>query len=47
VRTSGQPDMTHHERISIDIASLDSANIASGTSQALAALADRRAAALR
>jgi uncharacterized lipoprotein YmbA len=47
VRTSGQPDMTHHERISIDIASLDSANIASGTSQALAALADRMAAALR
>jgi uncharacterized protein len=47
VRMSGQPDVTHHERISIDIASLDSANIASGTSQAIAALADRMAAGLR
>ena len=47
VRTSGQPDVTHHERILIDIPSLDSANIAAGTSQALAALADRMAAALR
>jgi uncharacterized lipoprotein YmbA len=47
VRVSGQPDVTHHERISIDIASLDSANVASGTSQAIAALADRIAAGLR
>ena len=47
VRVSGQPDVTHHERISIDIAALDSANIASGTSQAIAALADRMAAGLR
>jgi uncharacterized lipoprotein YmbA len=47
VRVSGQPDVTHHERISIDIPSLDSANISSGTSQALAALADRMAAGLR
>jgi uncharacterized lipoprotein YmbA len=47
VRVAGQPDVTHHERISIDIASLDSANVVSGTSQALAALADRMAAGLR
>jgi uncharacterized lipoprotein YmbA len=47
VRVAGQPDVTHHERISIDIASLDSSNIASGTSQALAALADRMSAGLR
>ncbi|MEA2327945.1 MAG: uncharacterized protein QOE68_2904 [Thermoanaerobaculia bacterium] len=47
MRVSGQPDVTHHERISIDIPSLDSANVASGTSQALAALADRIAAQLR
>jgi uncharacterized lipoprotein YmbA len=46
-RISGEPQVTHHERISIDIASLDSANIASGTSQALAAFADRIAATLR
>jgi uncharacterized lipoprotein YmbA len=47
VRVSGQSDVTHHERISIDIPSLDSANVASGTSQAIAALADRMAAGLR
>lgn len=47
VRVAGQPDVTHHERITIDIASLDSANIASGTSQALASLADRMASQLR
>jgi uncharacterized lipoprotein YmbA len=47
VRVSGQPDVTHHERIAIDIPSLDSANVASGTSQAIAALADRMAAGLR
>jgi uncharacterized lipoprotein YmbA len=41
VREAGRPDVTRHERIAIDIASLDSANIASGISQALAALADR------
>jgi len=44
---SAAPDVTHHERISIDIASLDSANVASGTSQAVAAFADRIAAGLR
>jgi len=47
VRVAGQPDVTHHERIAIDIPSLDSANVASGTSQAIAALADRMAAGLR
>jgi uncharacterized lipoprotein YmbA len=41
VRVSGQADVTHHERISIDIPSLDSANVALGTSQAVAAFADR------
>lgn len=34
----------HHERITIDIPSLDSAAVATGTSQALGALADRIAA---
>jgi uncharacterized lipoprotein YmbA len=33
--------VSHHERIVIDIPSLDSAQIAAGVSQALAALADR------
>ena len=47
VRVSGQPEVTHHERVSIDIPSLDSANVASGTSQAIAAFADRMAAGLR
>jgi uncharacterized lipoprotein YmbA len=47
VRVPGQPDVTHHERISIDIPSLDSANVASGTSQAIAAFADRMATGLR
>lgn len=41
VREPGRADVTHHERISIDIASLDSAAVATGTSQALAAFADR------
>ena len=41
VREAGRPDVTRHERIAIDIASLDSANVATGMSQALAALADR------
>ena len=44
LRTPGAADAAHHERIEIPIASLDSANIASGTSQAIAALADRVAA---
>jgi len=34
-------DRTHHEHIEVPIASLDSANVASGISQALAQLADR------
>ena len=37
---------TRHERIVVDLASLDSANIATGMSQALAQLADRMAAQL-
>lgn len=36
-----RPDLTSHERITVDIASLDSSEIAKGMSQALAALADR------
>jgi len=39
-------DRMHHERIEVPIASLDSANVASGMSQALATLADRIAAGL-
>ena len=34
-------DRTHHEHIEVPITSLESANVASGMSQALAALADR------
>jgi hypothetical protein len=41
VRESARPGVTHHERIAIEIASLESGNIATGMSQALAALADR------
>jgi uncharacterized lipoprotein YmbA len=44
VRESGRPDVARHERIAVDIASLDSANIANGVSQALGTLADRMAA---
>ena len=32
---------THHEHVEVPIASLDSANVATGTSQAIATLADR------
>ena len=39
--------VSHREQIAIDIASLDSANVAMGTSQAVAALADRIAPAMR
>lgn len=46
LRVAGQPDVTRHERIVVDIASLDSANVSSGVSQALAMLADRMAAQL-
>ena len=46
VRTAGQPDAAHREQIAINIPSLDSANIAAGMSQAIAALADRIAAQL-
>jgi len=44
VRESGRADVAHHERIVVDIASLDSAAIAAGVSQALGTLADRIAA---
>ena len=39
-------DVTHHETIAVDVPSLDSKNVATGMSQAIAALADRIAAAL-
>jgi len=42
----GHPDVTHRERIVIDIPNLDSANVAAGLSRAVAALADRIAAGL-
>lgn len=38
---NGRVDVTRHEHIAVDIASLDSTNIASGMSRALASLADR------
>lgn len=38
--------ITHHERVGIDIASLDSAQVADGMSRALATLADRIVAAI-
>ncbi len=41
LRQSGLADVTRHERIDVGIASLDSGNIASGISRALAMLADR------
>jgi uncharacterized lipoprotein YmbA len=44
VRETGRPDAAHHERIVVDIASLDSANVSVGVSQALGTLADRMAA---
>jgi len=47
LKEPGRPDVTHHELITINIASLDSANVATGVSQAVAALADRIAATLR
>ena len=46
LHTTGKPDVAHREHVSIDIPSLDSVNIATGTSQAIAALADRMAAQL-
>ncbi|HYO79718.1 MAG TPA: ABC-type transport auxiliary lipoprotein family protein [Thermoanaerobaculia bacterium] len=46
LRENGRPDVAHHERIAIPIESLESANVAAGMSNALAALADRMAAGL-
>jgi uncharacterized lipoprotein YmbA len=40
----GRPDVAHHDRIVVNVASLDAAQIATGISQALASLADRMAA---
>lgn len=41
LRENGRADVTHREQIAIDVPSLTSANVATGFSQALAALADR------
>jgi uncharacterized lipoprotein YmbA len=46
LHSAGHPDVAHHERIVVDIASLDSAKVATGVSQALAMLADKIAAQL-
>ncbi|HEV7920577.1 MAG TPA: PqiC family protein [Thermoanaerobaculia bacterium] len=46
VHESGRASQTHHERITVDVASLDSVNVATGMSQALGMLADRMAAQL-
>lgn len=40
-------DVSHHERVTVDIASLDSVNVAKGVSQAVAGLADRIAGEVR
>lgn len=44
LREPGRADVSHHERITIEIPSLASKDVATGVSQALAALADRMAA---
>jgi uncharacterized lipoprotein YmbA len=41
VRENGRATTTHHERITIDLPALDSANVAMGFSRAIATLADR------
>jgi uncharacterized lipoprotein YmbA len=41
LRQTGRPDASGHEHVSIDLESLNSPAIATGTSRALAALADR------
>ena len=40
----GRPDIAHRDRLVVNVASLDAAQIATGISQALAGLADRMAA---
>ena len=41
VREAGRPDVANRERITVDVASFDSASVADGVSRALAMLADR------
>ncbi len=43
VHEPGRADVAHHDRIVVNIPSLDSAQVAAGISQALASLADRMA----
>ena len=47
LRTAGQADIARREQITVSIASLESAQVATGLSQALAQLADRIVASLR
>jgi uncharacterized lipoprotein YmbA len=46
LRSPGRPDITHHEQVAVDLQSLDSPDISTGLSRALATLADRIAAQL-
>ena len=46
IHEPGRADVVHHDRFEVPLASLDSAEVASGTSRALATLADRIAAGL-
>jgi len=46
VREEGRPTVRRHERITVDLRSLDSAEVAAGLSRALATFADRIAAQL-
>ena len=41
VKEPGRPDIAAHDRFTVDVPSLDSANVAAGMGQALGALADR------
>jgi uncharacterized lipoprotein YmbA len=43
VHEPGRPDVAHHDRLVVNVPSLDAAQIATGISQALASLADRMA----
>ena len=47
VRESGRAPVAHHDRLTVDLPSLESEAVAAGMSAALGALADRMAAALR
>jgi len=46
LHASGRADVSHHEQLTVPIASLESAQVAAGTAQAVGQLADRITAAL-